>query len=90
METQAELMKQLIDKAGEDSDFRTQLRDNPRLAIEETFDIQFPDSFNVVVHEDDARTAHIVLPASAELTDTQLQQAAGGGLLCGTQALWNW
>ena len=90
METQAELMKQLIDKAGEDADFRTQLRDNPRLAIKETFDIQFPDSFNVVVHEDDARTAHIVLPASAELTDTQLQQAAGGGLLCGTQALWNW
>ena len=90
METQSELMQQLIDKAGENADFRTQLRDNPRLAIQETFDIQFPDSFNVVVHEDDARTAHIVLPASAELTDTQLQQAAGGGLLCGTQALWNW
>lgn len=90
METQAELMQQLIDKAGEDADFRTQLRDNPRLAIEETFNIQFPASFNVVVHEDDAQTAHLVLPASAELTDTQLQQAAGGGLLCGTQALWNW
>ena len=90
METQTDLMQQLIDKAGEDADFRTRLCDNPRLVIKETFNIQFPDSFNVVVHEDGPRTAHLVLPASAELTDAQLQQAAGGGVLCGSDPLWDW
>lgn len=33
-----------------------------------------------MVHEEDARAAHLVLPASAELTDAQLEQAAGGGI----------
>lgn len=33
--------------------------------------------FKVIVHEDDARTAHLVLPASAELNDAQLEHAAG-------------
>ena len=82
METQSDFMQRVIDKAGEDAEFRTRLRDNPRLAIKETFDIQFPDSFNVVVHENDARTAHILLRASTELTDVQLQRAAGGGGVC--------
>ena len=90
METQSDLMQQLIDKAGEDADFRMRLCNDPRSAIKETFDIQFPDSSNVEVHEDDARTAHLVLPASEELTDAQLQQAAGGGLLCGSDPVWDW
>ena len=78
METQQSIMKKLIAKAQEDSDFRGQLAADPSSALKEAFDIEVPEGFNVVVHEDDARTAHLVLPASAELTDTQLEQAAGG------------
>lgn len=78
MDTQENLMKKLMDKAGEDSSFRESLIDNPSSALKEAFDIDVPDGFNVVVHEDDARTAHLVLPASAELTDVQLQHVAGG------------
>ena len=78
METQESMIKKLIAKAEEDSDFRGRLLANPGSALKETFDIEVPKDFNVVVHEDDARTAHLVLPAPAELTDAQLQQAAGG------------
>ena len=79
METQQSLMEKLIAKAQEDAAFRKRLIANPSSALKEDFDVDVPDDFNVVVHEDDARTAHLVLPASAELTDAQLQQAAGGG-----------
>ena len=78
MDTQENLMKKLVEMAGEDSSFRELLIDNPSSALKEAFDIDVPDGFNVVVHEDDARTAHLVLPASAELTDVQLQYVAGG------------
>ena len=78
METHDRLLEKLKAKAEEDTNFRKQLLSNPRSALQEAFDIAVPDDFNVVVHEDDARTAHLVLPASTELTDAQLQQAAGG------------
>ena len=78
METRDSMLQKLIAKSEEDTDFRGRLLANPRSALKEAFDIEVPDSFKVEVHEDDARTAHLVLPASAELTDAQLQQAAGG------------
>ena len=80
METQTKMLERLVAKAEEDKTFRDMLLADPRTALKETFDIEVPADFNVVVHEDDARTAHLVLPAAGELTDAQLQQAAGGGL----------
>ena len=82
MQTHDSLLEKLKVKAEEDPDFRKQLLANPTSALTETFNISVPDDFNIVVHEDDARTAHLVLPASAELTDAQLQQAAGGATIC--------
>ena len=78
METRESMLEKLIAKADEDTDFRSRLKANPGSALKDAFDIEIPDGFNVVVHEEDARTAHLVLPASAELTDSQLQHAAGG------------
>ena len=78
MDTQQDLMEKLIAKAEEDSDFRQQLLDNPSSALKEAFDVEIPSDFNIVVHEDDARTSHLVLPASGDLSDAQLEQAAGG------------
>lgn len=83
MESQENIIKKLIAKAEEDTGFRKRLVDDPILALKEVFDIEVPKDFNVVVHQDDARTAHLVLPASPELTDSQLQRAAGGGI-CGS------
>ena len=78
METQQRMMEKLIAKAQENTDFRGRLVANPNSALKEAFDIEVPKDFNVVIHQEDARTAHLVLPASRELTDAQLQQAAGG------------
>ena len=78
MDTQESMLEKLIAKAEEDTDFRDRLKANPSSALKEAFGIELADGFNVEVHEDDARTAHLVLPASAELTDAQLQQVAGG------------
>ena len=91
METQQRMLERLIAKAQEDTDFREQLVADPNSALKEAFDIEVPDDFNVVIHEDDARTAHLVLPASTELTDAQLQQAAGGGICkIGDNVLGEW
>ena len=88
METQQSMMEKLIAKAQEDAGFREQLVAVPNSALKETFDIEVPEDFNVVVHEDDARTVHLVLPASSELTDAQLEQAAGGELPCLDPHFW--
>ena len=78
METKDSMQAKLIAKTEEDSEFRARLLTNPRAALNEAFHIEIPDDFNVEVHEDNTRTAHLVLPPAAELTDDQLQQASGG------------
>lgn len=88
METQQSLMEKLIAKAQAEVDFRKQLLTDPSSALKEAFDIKIPVDFKVEVHEDDARTAHIVLPASTELTDAQFEHAAGGS--CVGQAIEDW
>ena len=88
METQRSMMEKLIAKAQQDANFRGRLVANPSSALKEAFDIEVPEDFSVMVHEDDARTAHLVLPASTELTDAQLQQAAGGEIPCLDPGYW--
>ena len=88
METRDSLLEKLMAKIEEDKDFRNQLLTNPNSALQEAFDIKIPDDFNVVVHEEDSRTAHLVLPAFAELTDAQLQHVAGGS--CIGKEFWDW
>ena len=78
METQDSMQQQLIDKASEDDAFRAQLLAEPRAAIRDALGIELPGDFDVIVHEDDVRTAHLVLPPSAKLTDAQLERVAGG------------
>lgn len=78
METRDSVMGKLLAKSADDAEFRGHLLANPHSALKDAFGIDLPDDFNVVVHEDDARTAHLVLPASTELTDEQLRLAAAG------------
>lgn len=82
MESHDSMLQKLIAKSGESAEFRERLIANPGSAVEEAFNIELPEDFSVVVHQDDANTAHIVLPISSELTDEQLQNAAGGATKC--------
>ena len=77
--TASELRDQLIAQAGENEDFRARLLEDPRAVLREDYDIVLPENLNLHVHEEDATTAHLVLPRSKKLTEAELEAAAGGG-----------
>ena len=77
MTTATELRDRVLTKAAEDEEFRASLIADPRAAIAAEIGADVPDEFDVVVHEDSATTAHLVLPPSAKLTDAELANVAG-------------
>ena len=68
----------MLTKAEEDGDFRARLIADPRAAISAETGQTMPEGFDVVVHEDSATTAHLVLPPSSKLTEAEMETAAGG------------
>ena len=78
MTTATEMKERILSRADEDGEFRAQLITDPRAAISAETGATFPEGFDVVVHEDSATTAHLVLPPSPELTDAELEKATGG------------
>ncbi len=79
MTTATELKTQILSRAAEDSEFRAHLIADPKAAILDEIGTSIPEGFDVAVHEDSATTAHLVLPPSAQLTEAELEMAAGGG-----------
>ena len=73
-----ELKTLILGKAAEDGEFRARLIADPKGAIASEIGVTIPEGFDVVVHEDGATTAHLVLPPVPELTEAELEMAAGG------------
>ena len=80
METPSEMRMKIMDRAAEDADFRARLLSDPKGAVEEELNVSIPASMSIEVHEDDAATAHLVLPPDSKLSEADLQMAAGGAL----------
>ena len=78
MATATELKAQIMTKATVDGEFRARLIADPKAAISAETGAAIPEGFAVVVHEDSATTAHLVLPPSPKLTEAELHTAAGG------------
>ena len=78
MMTATEMKTQILTKAAEDGEFRAHLLADPRAAISAETGVTIAEGFNVVVHEDSATTANLVLPPSPELTEADLAMVAGG------------
>ena len=76
--TVSEMKTHLVDKASESEDFRARLVTDPRSVIAAEFGLSIPDGFNLHVHEDDATTAHLVLPMTDRLTEGELAEIAAG------------
>ena len=76
--THDELRAELVGKAVEDDDFRAWLISDPKAAIKEALGIAVPDSVSVAVHEDSATSAHLVLPPTALLSETDLEAISAG------------
>ena len=86
MTTATEMKDRILNRAAEDGEFRASLIADPKAAIASEIGTTVPDGFDVVVHEDSATTAHLVLPPSPKLTEAELETAAGGLSVIGT---WN-
>ena len=78
MTTATEMKTRILIKAGEDAAFRARLVADPKAAISAETGTVIPDGFDVVVHEDGATTAHLVLPPSPELTEAEMEMVSGG------------
>ena len=77
MTTAAEIRERVVNKAAADGAFRARLIADPKAAIADEFEVILPDGFDVVVHEETAYTGHLVLPASPQLSEAELETVAG-------------
>ena len=78
MTTATEMKDRILSRAAEDGEFRARLIANPKAAISAEIGQTIPDGFDVMVHEESATAAHLVLPPSPQLTEAELETAAGG------------
>ena len=76
-----EQFKQLLERSATDMDFRRQLLEEPKAALEAHYGKQLPDTYNVSFVENKA-DATIVLPDAvdpeAELSEEELEAVSGG------------
>ena len=75
--TATELRDRLFAKAADDDDFRSRLLADPREVLRDDYGILLPESLKLHVHEEDATTAHLVLPRSRKLSEAELESASG-------------
>ena len=85
MRTADEMRTHIISKATEDEAFRGKLLSDPRTSIEDELGVTIPEAVTVQVHENTARTVHLVLPPATKLSDADLKAASGGGV----SSCWN-
>lgn len=88
VQTAAEMERQLIERAGEDPDFRAQLTADPKAAVRQEFGVEVPDFVNIQVHEQSLNDLHLVLPlvgpvGQIELDEERLEAIAAGLCCCG-------
>ena len=76
-----EMLKQIVEKFALDTDFRQQLREDPKTTISNELGITIPDSMNIIIHESDMQTVHLALPPDPNITEEQLE-AISAGLCC--------
>ena len=86
MTTATELKDRILSRAAEDGEFRARLIADPKAAISAETGQTIPEGFDVMVHEESATAAHLVLPPSPKLTEAELETAAGG--IGGMVTLW--
>jgi nitrile hydratase len=76
-----EVLENIIEAAWKDPAFKERLLKDPRAALKQMH-LDLPADLNVQVHEETAKTVHLVLPqdpSRTELSDEELEAVAGGG-----------
>ena len=78
MESASDMRTKVLGRAGRDAEFRARLLADPKGAIGDELGVNMPEGLNVKVHEDDAVTAHLVLPPLSRLNEGDLRAVSGG------------
>lgn len=78
MKTASEMREEITQRAAADPAIRQRLVESPKQAIAEVLGVEIPNSIEVQVHEEDATTAHIVLPPPAALDAAALDAVTAG------------
>ena len=78
MGQRTELQARIVAKLKEDAGFRDRLRSDPKGVIERELGVTMPASLSIEVHEENATTAHLILPRAEALSESELQAVAGG------------
>ena len=76
--TMSEMKAHIMKRATEDGEFRAKLLADPRPVISAELGVSIPERFTIQVHENDATSAHVVLPLSDRLTEEELAEIAAG------------
>ena len=78
-----QLQAQVLERASRDRVFRSQLLQNPKGTLEQTFDVQMPAFIQVEVVEESPSKIYLLLPPAPpevgqELSERDLEAVAGG------------
>jgi Nitrile hydratase, alpha chain len=80
--TRQDIQQEIVLKALKDEAYRQRLKADPKAALEETIGQSLPADVKVTAVEESTSNLYLVLPpplpASIELSDDQLDTAAGG------------
>ena len=78
MKTPNEMRTEILKKASEDETFRAALIADPKKAVAAELGVEMPDNFSISVHQESAESAHLILPPSSKLQESDLQAVTGG------------
>jgi len=73
-----EISEQIRERAASDAAFRSQLMADPSAAVSALLGTPVPPNVTITVHEESPTDIHLVIPASVNLNDADLQLVAGG------------
>ena len=71
----------IVDKATEDADFRALLLSDPKAAVRQELGVTIPASMSIEVHQENDTTAHLTLPPSSRLSESDLLAVHSGSTL---------